>query len=266
MKIKYNLEYNYFEFYNEAQGIINFKQSVYKNEYKPIKSYTSNGLPIIKYTIIFFILLMILMLIKKSWLLTKIIGFIFAALFAITFIYYIIFITFYNSEKNRCHHGELTINKNGVLDTSDDGIRIGLPWHLIEALIITDKIVCFTSKTMTFFFIESTHVDEVLEAIKTYQKDLKIIDKRMHKSIIIDELADKEAKEVKTVKDEMQESKEHTLEHKEEKESVNKDKNEKIEEVKEEIKKELEKEEVKNSETEDTDTEVEDKINELEGN
>lgn len=264
MKIKYNLEYNYFEFYNEAQGIINFKQSVYKNEYKPIKSYTSNGLSIVKYTLISLVLLLIFMFINKSWLITKIIGFIFAALFAITFIYYIIFISFYNTEKSRCHHGELTINKNGILDTSDDGIRIGLPWHLIEALIITDKVLCFTSKTMTFFFIESTHVNEALEAIKTYQSDLKVIDKRMHKAVIIDELADKEAKEVKTVKEETQESKECSLENKEEKESVNKDKNEKIEEVKEEIKKELEKEQVKDSETEDT--EVEDKINELEGN
>ncbi len=240
MKIKYNLEYNYFEFYNEAQGIVNFKQGVYKNEYKALKNYTSNGLLLAKYTLIFFVLLLIFMLIKKEWLITKIIGFIFAASFALTFIFYLIFFLFYNSEKNRCHRGELTINKNGILDTSDDGIRIGLPWHLIEALIITDKIVCFTSKTMTFFFIESSHADEVLEAIKTYQKDLKIIDKRLHHSIKIDEIADEEVKEVNLSEEKVT-------------------KNEQLEELKEEIQKDFEK---PNQE----DTEVEDKINELEGN
>lgn len=239
MKIKYNLEYNYFDLYNEAQGVINFKQSVYKNEYKPIKSYTANGLSLVKYTLIIFLILLLLMFINKTWLLTKIIGFIFAASFAITFIYYIIFIIFYNTEKMRCHHGELTINKNGILDTTDDGIRIGLPWHLIEALIITDKVLIFTSKTMTFYFIESSHVDEVKEAIKTYQSALKIIDKRMHKPVIIDESADKEATLVVTEEIKEEEKKEN------------------LKEVKEEIKKELE---------EDKDTEVEDKIKELEGN
>ncbi len=263
MKIKYNLEYNYFEFYNEAQGIVNFKQSVYKNEYKPIKNYTSNGLSLVKFTLISFVLMLIFMLINKEWFLTKIISFLFAASFALTFIFYILFISFYNTEKNRCHRGELTINKNGILDTSDDGIRIGLPWHLIEALIITDKIICFTSKTMTFFFIESTHVDEVLEAIKTYESELKIIDKRLHRSVIIDEEADKEAEvinveEVSEKEDTPEETKEDAKkETTEETKSV-------LTEVKEEIKKESEKEEVKEFEKEDT--EVEDKINELEGN
>jgi len=66
MKIKYNLEYNYFEFYNEAQGIVNFKQSVYKNEYRPIKNYTSNGASLVKLTAISFILMVVFMLIKKA--------------------------------------------------------------------------------------------------------------------------------------------------------------------------------------------------------
>ncbi|MCX4365818.1 MAG: hypothetical protein OSJ70_08630 [Bacilli bacterium] len=256
MKIKYNLEYNYFEFYNEAQGIVNFKQSVYKNEYRPIKNYTSNGASLVKLTAISFILMVVFMLIKKEWFITKLLSFIFAASFALTFIFYIIFISFYNTEKNRCHRGELTINKNGILDTSDDGIRIGLPWHLIEALIITDKIICFTSKTMTFFFIESTHVDEVLEAVHTYEKDLKIIDKRLHRSVKIDEHADKEAK---TINDE-QHSEESTSDEKE-KESVkveekSEEKTELFSEAKDEIKKDIEA----------NDTEVEDKISELEGN
>lgn len=250
MKIKYNLEYNYFEFYNEAQGIVNFKQSVYKNEYKPIKNYTSNGLVLVRITVISFILMLIFMFIKEEWIITKIISFLFAASCALTFVFYIIFISFYNTEKNRCHRGELTINKNGILDTSDDGIRIGLPWHLIEALIITDKIICFTSKTMTFFFIESTHVNEVFEAIKTYESELKIIDKRIHRTVKIDEEADKLAKFVNT-ENQSEEKNEEAKEQneKEEKKDV-------FNEIKEELKEENEKQ----------DTEVEDKISELEGN
>ena len=49
---------------------------------------------------------------------------------------------------------------------------------------------------MTFFFIESTHVDEVLEAIKTYESELKIIDKRLHRSVVIDEEADNQVEVV----------------------------------------------------------------------
>lgn len=254
MKIKYNLEYNYFEFYNEAQGIVNFKQSVYKNEYKPIKNYTTNGLSLVKLTLISFILMLIFMLIKKEWLITKIISFAFAASFAITFIFYIIFLSFYNTEKNRCHRGELTINKNGILDTSDDGIRIGLPWHLIEALIITDKVACFTSKTMTFFFIENTHVDEILQAVNTYQNELKVIDKRMHRTVKIDEEADNNAELINT-ESSIEENETNTEIKKDQEESVKEEK-EPFTEIKEEIKKEVEK----------SDTEVEDKINELEGN
>ena len=265
MKIKYNLEYNYFEFYNEAQGIVNFKQTVYKNVHKPIKSYTSNGLSLVKFTLISFVLMLIFMLIKKEWFLTKLISFVFAASFALTFIFYILFISFYNAEKNRCHRGELTINKNGILDTSDDGIRIGLPWHLIEALIITDKIICFTSKTMTFFFIESTHVDEVLEAIKTYESELKIIDKRLHRSVVIDEEADNQVEVVNADEiDKKEEIKEESKKDSEKEKTSEEDTKSVLTEVKEEIKKEAEKEEVKDTEAEDT--EVEGKINELEGN
>lgn len=253
MKIKYNLEYNYFEFYNEAQGIVNFKQNVYKNEYRPIKNYTSNGLSLVKFTLLSFILMLILMFINKGWIITKIVSFIFAATFALTFVFYLIFILFYNTEKNRCHRGELTINKNGILDTSDDGIRIGLPWHLIEALIITGKIICFTSKTMTFFFIESSHISEVLEAVKTYEKDLKIIDKRLHQTVKIDEEEDKMSKAIET---EIEEEESNPEVKKEDISSSNEKTGENFDEIKEEIKKEIEKQ----------DTEVEDKINELEGN
>lgn len=253
MKIKYNLEYNYFEFYNEAQGIVNFKQNVYKNEYRPIKNYTSNGLSLVKFTLLSFILMLILMFINKGWIITKIVSFIFAATFALTFVFYLIFILFYNTEKNRCHRGELTINKNGILDTSDDGIRIGLPWHLIEALIITDKIICFTSKTMTFFFIESSHISEVLEAVKTYEKDLKIIDKRLHQTVKIDEEKDKMSKAIET---EIKEEESNPEVIKEDNSSSKEKTGENFDEIKEKIKTEIEKQ----------DTEVEDKINELEGN
>ncbi|MDE6292475.1 MAG: hypothetical protein K2L98_02205, partial [Bacilli bacterium] len=161
---------------------------------------------------------------------------------------------FYNTEKNRCHRGELTINKNGILDTSDDGIRIGLPWHLIEALIITDKVACFTSKTMTFFFVENTHVDEILQAVNTYQSELKVIDKRIHRTVKIDEEADNNAELINT---------ESPIEENENNNEVKKDQEESVKEEKEpfaEIKEEIKKEEEK------SDTEVEDKINELEGN
>ena len=237
MKIKYNLEYNYFEFYNLAQGIVNFKQSIYKDEGKMIKSFTSKGFFLIKSSCILFLLMLIFCSMNREWLISKFLTFFFASSIALTFIFYIIFILFYNSEKNKCHRGELTINKNGILDTSDDGVRIGLPWHYIEALIISDKVLCFTSKTMTFFFIENDHVNEVIEAVKTYQRELKIIDKRLYHAVKMDEKADKDAKLVNPVIEEQQ-VKEQT------------------EEIKVEIKEELE----------PLDTEVDDTINELEKN
>lgn len=212
MKIKYNLEYNYLNIYDETQGIVANKQSIYRNENRMIKSYTKEGLRFIKYAVIEFIFMIIFNLLPFPSLLSDFLNFIFAITVGGIVAYYIIFFSLYTMDRNRSHKGELQIDKEGILDISEDGVKIGIPWHYIECVIITDKVICFMSKVVASIVITTDHLEKVKEAINTYQDDLKVLDKRTIKREIVDHSLEIEEEQSEIIEETVEE-----LEKKEEK-------------------------------------------------
>ena len=52
MRIKYDMNDNYFKCYNEAQGIFTNKNSLVKNPKKKVKGYIQTGLSFLMYSVI----------------------------------------------------------------------------------------------------------------------------------------------------------------------------------------------------------------------
>ncbi len=178
MKIKYNLECNFYKAYDEMLGITSSKKLVYRNENRMINNYTKEGFKFIKYAILEFILMIILNIFPTPSSLIELMNFCFAITVGGIAAYYVTFFSLYSIERNRSHKGEILIDEEGILDTSDDKIKIGIPWHYIECVIITDNIICFISKVVASICINTEHYNEVMEALEKYQDDLKVLDKR----------------------------------------------------------------------------------------
>ncbi len=175
MKIKYNLEYNYFSFYDEVQGILMKKKEILKGS-KKIDSYTKEGMKYLKIIGILFVLFLISILFPVPTSFETIIKVLFSLSIGIIVAYYAVFYLSYFEDRKRCHRGELQFSKTGILDVLDDGVKMGLPWHLIDFAVITNKVVCFVTKTSIVYFVDASKREEVIEALEKYQSELKVMD------------------------------------------------------------------------------------------
>ena len=215
MYLKYNLDYNYLHVYDEFQGIVSYKNALYRNPYYIVSSYTKIGFKFIKLAIVEFIILLILHLIPFMLFFRHIMDFLFAITVGGIVAYYVVFFSVYSLERNRLHRGLLRIDEKGITDTSEDKVIVHIPWRFIESVIVTDNIICFMTKSITHFIINSEHYDNVMASLKKYQSDLKVLDKRTRhyhevkeevedkKDEVKEEIKDKEPKEeVKEVKKE----------------------------------------------------------------
>jgi len=175
VKIKYNLEYNYFSFYNEAQGIVMNKKAILKG-LKEIKSYTKIGNDYLKKLGILFLLFVFVTFLPIPSFFKTIVNLLFCLFIGVMVSYYAIFYLSYLEDRKRCHRGELQFSKTGIIDVTDDGVKIGLPWHLIEFAVMTNQLICFVTKTNVLYFIDVSKKEEIKEAIVKYQEELKIFD------------------------------------------------------------------------------------------
>lgn len=175
MKIKYDLEKNYFNLFNEAQGIVTFKKDILKKTDKKVLSYTGKCLSYLKIILIISIFTLIFYFIDNNSFFTKTLLYLLALIFGLLTIMVVVFIAGYQDAKKRKNSGEIQFSKNGILDVNSEGIKIGLPWNYIDFVVITDHVICILTKAPFFFFFDKSVKEDVLGAIMKYAPNLKII-------------------------------------------------------------------------------------------
>lgn len=179
MKIKYDLDKNFFDIFNIVSGIMLVRKRLEKDPYCLVNTYTYMCGKLLKWTILEVLLMVLFVWINPVWLLSKMLVFLGTLLLGIVVICYIGFTVSYFDKKKIKHVGELQFSKTGIMDTNEDGIKIGLPWNKINALIVTDKVLCFTSDVSINYILEVDALEKVVEIINKYNKDLTIIDRSM---------------------------------------------------------------------------------------
>ena len=177
MRIKYDMNNNYFKCYNESQGIIAKRDDIIRNPKIKLHGYIERG-------IIHLLLMAILLgfVAVASYLMTgsidvKTMTLIASILIGLIVIYYIMFLISYSVENKKNHSGSLEVDAEGIKDYSDTGMVIGFSWDNIKAVVIKKHTVNILTDSSIYIFIDIAYKDRLLLAIERYNQDLLIIDK-----------------------------------------------------------------------------------------
>lgn len=175
MKFKYDINDDYFNIFNESQGIVTFRSEIEKDPYK-VDTYLGKCVDYSKYVFVLLVLTLIFNFINSEWFISKIVLFAFAILCAFVVALLVVFFMSYFQQKKLFHSGEISFDKNGILDNSDSGIKIGIKWDLVDLVIVKDKIIVLLTKSNFYFHFDEELIDDVLKALNKFHSDVKIID------------------------------------------------------------------------------------------
>lgn len=178
MKIEYDFTNKYMKYYNKASGIVFQKNKLKKKTNTKMQSFLSYiTLNFALYIIIIAALYIICINLDPQYSNNFIIG----GLLLIIFLYFlIIFIFFYQFSKDnfKSKEGVLEINEKGILDKSNDGYQIGIPYKHIELIVITDDLIVFVTRHPIMIMVNNnkSETNKMIDKIKKYS-DVQIIDK-----------------------------------------------------------------------------------------
>lgn len=175
MKFKYDINDDYFNIFNESQGIVTFRSEIEKDPYK-VDTYLGKCVDYSKYVFVLLVFTLIFNFINSEWFISKIVLFAFAILCAFVVALLVVFFMSYFQQKKLFHSGEISFDKNGILDNSDSGIKIGIKWDLVDLVIVKDKIIVLLTKSNFYFHFDEELIDDVLKALNKFHSDVKIID------------------------------------------------------------------------------------------
>lgn len=170
MKIKSDMKTNYLKHYNESRGIALNRKKILKTNTNKVPTafqcFIITTLILIIPTILFFI-------IDKS----KIVFILFLVMTTIYIIYEILrTIWSYNFKKKSNFINEITIDESGIIDSSFYGITINIKPENIKAIVIKRNTVTILTHISIYFFFNIKEKDIIINEIKKYNKDIKIIE------------------------------------------------------------------------------------------
>lgn len=177
MRIKYDMNDNYFKCYNESQGIIAKRSDIIKNPKIKLHGYIERG-----FIHLFLIFIILIFFAVTTYIITENVDFnllykISSVLLGLIFLYFGIFLISYSFENKKIHSGELEVDAEGIKDYSDTGMVIGFSWNNIKAIVIKKHTITILTDSQIYIFMDIEYKDRLLLAIERYNKDLLIIDK-----------------------------------------------------------------------------------------
>lgn len=177
MKIKYDMNKNYFRCYNESQGVMMAKNEILKNPKAKIYNYVEKGIINILLVVIIYILSKILLFFDNTNMIVKMLNIIVIIALCLIILYFLVFFIGYFVEKSKNHIGNLEVDATGIKDLSDSGMIVGFTWDNIKALVIKKHTINIITDSSIYLFIDITYKERLLKAIERYNPDLTIIDK-----------------------------------------------------------------------------------------
>ena len=174
MKIKYSNPDNLFDYIYESNNIAVNNKKIYKTKrYSNNNSFKKNLWTFIGYLILFII--EVVFYIKTKVLFVLVLSIVFGIIVFILVISIIAFIYFYYKTKNSVLSGELTINKEGIMD--DDGnINITCKWENVSYILIGELSINVILNNSSYYLRLPIDIkEELLHAIDKYYK-VEVID------------------------------------------------------------------------------------------
>lgn len=170
MKIECTIN-NYFKTYNEARGVVLSKKKILKSQSSKCLNYLTRNIIII---LLIIALIALLSLTTNIYLINLI--YLLILLEVITIVFAItncIILYLYRKKKN--FKSIITLNKEGLTDTSFQGIKMIFSWDKIKGIVIKKYSITILTDTSCFFYFDITSKKEIIAALEKYgNKDLII--------------------------------------------------------------------------------------------
>ena len=174
VKIKYNKPNDLFDYMYESNNIASNKNKIYQTKkYSNNNSFKKNVWTFIGYLILF--IMEIIFYIKTKVLFALVLSIIFGIIVLILGVSIIAFIYFYYKTKNSILSGELTINKDGIID--DDGnINIMCKWENVSYILIGELSINVILNNSSYYLRLPIDIkEELLHTIDKYYK-VEVVD------------------------------------------------------------------------------------------
>lgn len=170
MKIECTIE-NYFKTYNEAKGVVLSKKKILKSKSPKCLNYLTRNIIVI----LLIIVLAVLIPFTTNICLISLI-YILILLEVITISLAITnYVTLYLYRKKRNFKSIITLNKEGLTDTSFQGIKMIFSWDKIKGIVIKKYSITILTDTSCFFYLDIRNKKDIEKALDKYaSKDLII--------------------------------------------------------------------------------------------
>ena len=178
MQIQYDLTKGYFNYYNESQGIMIYRNKLLKNNNIKIHSFLMYLVKNVVFLLLPFAFDICFYLIDPENLFSKLLNILLCILIFLLIFYFFLFYIGYLKEKKKARNGILLFGEKGITDNINEK-NVHIKWKNIKALVIHKYTLTFLTDKNIYFMINVENKEKVLKAIDKYNKQLKIIDRSL---------------------------------------------------------------------------------------
>ena len=179
MKFNYDLTKNIFKNINLYVGIQAQKKKLKKHPTKKVLSATTQGLKLLGYTLIGFILLCLSIYFKQK-LLEYVLYYLTLIQLLVALSFFVTTIISYMSLKKALPRGTIEVTKEGIIDVYKNKASISLPWSEIDCIVIKKNTLAIISKVPQLHLIatiKDNEKEKFITACKKYDENILIINK-----------------------------------------------------------------------------------------
>lgn len=163
MKIECNIN-NYLKTYNEVKGVVKSKNRILKNK----NSNCLNNITRIIISLICLIILITYMNLSNILFLNNT-SYILAFISSIYITFCIIYnIKIYSYRKKMNFQSTIVLNKEGLTDTSFQGIKMIFSWSKIKGIVIKKNSITILTDTTCYFYFDISCKEDILSALDKY--------------------------------------------------------------------------------------------------
>ncbi len=169
MKFKYDMSENYFQLFDEVQGLLLFNKKIRDGKKIKIKKFSTYlKLSLVIYLIFYLLLVLCMVLLNVSQNVSDIITFLMAILGGILLFIMAAYYIWFGDRRD--FPIELVLDKKGI-KYADDKYN----WKSILEIIVTKNVVLVKlNEKRKYFFVPNDLKKDIIKEIKTYKKDIII--------------------------------------------------------------------------------------------
>lgn len=175
MKFKYDLTGHLFHCYNVVYGILLRRKRIKKYDTKKVDGYLRSSLLLFGLVFFLFLLMVIFSMAGVPAMVFDIATWLLTCLVFLLSLYYLTFYITFLSNRKQSHKGVLSIEDDGICDTSACNISIKFSWQAVENIVVKKNVVVVFGEYPVILFATITHPKKFVEEVKKYTDRIVVV-------------------------------------------------------------------------------------------